>query len=223
MESNCPNTIALLDSVRHRADCLALALQKTTIYDAVVFTRPDVAELVHFAVILIDIGMGLDAALRLTRLIITRQAQAKIILLGLVESKENVIRAAEEGVSGHVSPEDSLDQLVSLLGAVQRGEFICSPRANYYLFSHLASLCHRSYSDALPKKLLTARELEVLDLLSRRLSNKEIAAQLCVSPLTVKNHIHRILTKMSVRNRRDASAARWTKLMDELNNPGPAH
>jgi DNA-binding NarL/FixJ family response regulator len=215
MESDHFNKIALLDSVRHRADSLALALQEKTSCEAVVFTQPDVAELVRFAVIMIDIGIGLEAALRLTRAIIARQASAKVILLGLVESEENVIRAAEDGVSGHVSPEDCLQQLVSLLGSVRKGEFTCSPRMNYYLFSHLEALCQSNYPDALQEKLLTTRERNVLELLSQRLSNREIAARLCVSPSTVKNHIHRILTKLSVSNRRDASVSRWTKLLSQ--------
>ena len=212
MESEYSNKVALVDSVRHRADCLALALRQTG-YEAIIFTQPALPELVRFTVILVDIGIGLDAALTLTREIITEQDSAKVILLGLAESEENVIRAAEEGVSGHVSPEDSLERLVSLLGAVRKGEFTCSPKTNYYLFSHLESLCQHSDSTAQQEKLLTTRERKVLDLLSRRLSNREIAAQLCISPSTVKNHIHRILTKLSVSNRRDASLSRWTRLL----------
>lgn len=214
MESDHSNKIALLDSVRHRADCLALALRDRTNSEAVVFTEPNVAELVRFGVIMIDIGIGLDAALRLTRAILARQASAKVILLGMVESEENVIRAAEDGVSGHVSPEDCLQRLVSLLGSVRKGEFTCSPRINYYLFSHLEALSQNNYPDALQEKLLTTRERSVLDLLSLQLSNREIAARLCVSPSTVKNHIHRILTKLSVSNRRDASVSKWMKFVN---------
>jgi DNA-binding NarL/FixJ family response regulator len=215
MESDHSNKIALLDSVRHRADCLALALQEKTSCEAVVFTQPDIAELVRFAVIMIDIGIGLEAALGLTRAITAQQANAKVILLGLVESEENVIRAAADGVSGHVSPEDCLQQLVSLLASVRNGEFTCSPRMNYYFFSHLEALCQSDSPDALPERVLTTRERHVLDLVSMRLSNREIAARLCVSPSTVKNHIHRILTKLSVHNRRDASVSRWTKLLSQ--------
>jgi DNA-binding NarL/FixJ family response regulator len=205
-------TIALVDSVRHRADCLALSLKEKAGCEAVVFTRPDLAALVSFAVILIDLDIGLEHALQLTRAITARKANAKVILLDLIESEQNVIRAAEDRVSGHVSPEDCFQRLISVLGSVQNGEFTCSPRVNYYLFAHLEILSQSNPTSKLRERLLTTRERHVLELLSLHLSNREIAERLSLSPFTVKNHVHRILRKLSVRNRWDARAIpRWTR------------
>src|SRR5690606_5745579 len=99
--------------------------------------------------------------------------------------------------------------------AVTRGESPCSPRIAAMLLRRLASGAARQ-ADA-DGQDLTPREREVLGLIARGLSNKQIAAQLCIEVPTVKNHVHRILEKLAVRRRSDAAA--WLRRRHAVGPP----
>jgi DNA-binding NarL/FixJ family response regulator len=78
----------------------------------------------------------------------------------------------------------------------------CSPRAAAALLRHIAVLANER-PDAVE---LTTRELQIVRLIERGLSNKEIGRQLCIELATVKNHVHNILAKLEVGSRREAVA-----------------
>jgi DNA-binding NarL/FixJ family response regulator len=87
-----------------------------------------------------------------------------------------------------------------------REEVVCDPKISREL---LRELSRRRAMAALEQPVgeeLTRRERDVLRLLGRRLSNKEIARQLCLSPATVKNHVHSILAKLNVAGRQEVFA-----------------
>ena len=87
-----------------------------------------------------------------------------------------------------------------MISSVIAGESVCSPRVTALLLRRLASLAADGRSDS--KALaLTQRENQVVRLLELGLSNREIAAQLCIEVATVKNHVHSLLAKLGVRRR----------------------
>src|SRR5262249_39651193 len=90
------------------------------------------------------------------------------------------------------------------LRAVRNREFTCPPHITYALYAHLARLAGATREQRLP--VLTIRERRVLDLVAQNLTNKEIAATLCISEYTAKNHVHRILKKLGWTSRSDAAA-----------------
>jgi two-component system, NarL family, nitrate/nitrite response regulator NarL len=155
--------------------------------------RPDVA--------LVDVGMldGLACVRAMTRL----SGETKVVALGATDSEAGIVSCAEAGVAGFVPRDGSLDDLVSAVEYVTRGELACSPRAAAVLLRQVSTLAlARATPASMPA--LTVRELDVLRLLDRRMTNKEIARQLGIEVATVKNHVHNLLEKMQVHRRRDA-------------------
>lgn len=193
--------IAVLSTHGYRAESMALAVAENTGWKTQAFTELDVTALAAFDAILIEATSGLESDLLCVRAITARYAHAKVVLLGLVESEESVVKLAEAGASGYVAPAASLDELIAILQLIYRGEFTCPPHITYALFSHLARLASGS-PPVLPRTpVLTMRERKVVELLFRNLTNKEIAARLCISEYTVKNHVQRILKKLGLHDR----------------------
>src|SRR5205807_1012175 len=91
------------------------------------------------------------------------------------------------------------------------GETVCSPCVAGTLFRRVAALS-RARTPAAQAPRLTSREVEILRLVARGLSNKEIARILCVQPSTVKNHVHRFFEKLGI-HRRDQVGA-WLDAYD---------
>jgi len=132
--------------------------------------------------------------------------QSRLIVLGVSEDDEGEILAcAEAGVSGYHLRTGSLTDLVELIASVVAGGSLCSPRVTAILLGRLAALAAdgRSNSRVLT---LTQREIQIVGLLELGLSNKEIAARLCIEVATVKNHVHSLLAKLGVRRRTHAAA-----------------
>jgi DNA-binding NarL/FixJ family response regulator len=131
--------------------------------------------------------------------------RAGVVVLGLGDDEREIVAWAEAGVSGYVTRDESLLALVDVIRGVGRQELICSPRLAATLLRRVADLAGRSVA-ADPKRVLTAREREVLERLECGLSNKEIARDLSIALSTVKNHVHSILDKLQARGRCDAVA-----------------
>jgi DNA-binding NarL/FixJ family response regulator len=193
--------VAIVSAYRYRAESLAFTLAQRLNQEMVPFTDFTDQLDQDFAVILIDLDVGMDAALRLTRAVTSKRSQARVVLVGLIESEENVLRLAEAGVSGYVLAAASFADLLSVIQSVQKGEFGCRPEITYALFSHLARLASDDRQNPPDTSLLTMRERQIFQLMSQRLMNKEIAARLYLSEHTVKNHVHHILKKLGMRNR----------------------
>lgn len=128
----------------------------------------------------------------------------RVVVLGVSDETE-VIRCAEAGVTGYLSAETSARDLADGLHTLQHGSFLC-PAATAEILLRKLSAPPQEKAQA-GDAHLTARETDILKLVDRGLSNKEIASQLCICLPTVKNHVHHILEKLGVA-RRSAAAAR---------------
>ena len=133
-----------------------------------------------------------------------RCPEVRLIALGVSETEDDLVECAKAGASGYVSRDSGPDELVAIVESVARGELLCSPQVAARLFRRLAIAPRATAAD--PSVLLTPREREVLALVARGLSNKQIAAQLQISLTTVKNHVHVVLEKMHVSRRGEAAA-----------------
>lgn len=154
---------------------------------------------------LVLINMATRDSAKLLNAIFDVSPRMKVIVLGIAEEDEEVIVAcAEAGVSGYHLRNESLDDLLELIRRVADGETSCPPRISTVLLRRLSALATQRQPE--PKELvLTPREEQILRLLDMRLSNREIASQLCISVHTVKNHVHSLLTKLGVSTRTEAA------------------
>jgi two-component system nitrate/nitrite response regulator NarL len=134
-----------------------------------------------------------------------RALGVKVVALAAQETEAEVIECAEAGVSGFVTRDQSLADLVASIRSAARGDLVCSPETAGTLLRRVRALAAaqpRLYSEA----HLTQRELEVVRLLQEGLSNKQIAHRLCIELPTVKHHVHHILEKLGVGRRGEAVA-----------------
>jgi DNA-binding NarL/FixJ family response regulator len=128
-----------------------------------------------------------------------------VVVLALEDSSDEVLACVEAGARGYLTRDGTLDDLVATLRSVARGEMPCSPDVAALLVRRLADLSALRVASAYTP--LTHRELEIVALLDRDLTNKSIAATLGIELATVKNHIHNILSKLHVRRRTDVTAS----------------
>jgi DNA-binding NarL/FixJ family response regulator len=155
-------------------------------------------------VVLMDIRMpGMDG-LEATRLITVNPdlSGTRVIVLTTFDLDEYVFGALRAGASGFLLKGVEPVQLVNAVRSVAGGDALLDPSATRRLIEAYTSGAtgRRGDAIALPEEL-TAREIELLTLIAGGSTNAEIAERLVISPLTVKSHVSRILTKMSARDR----------------------
>jgi DNA-binding NarL/FixJ family response regulator len=131
-----------------------------------------------------------------------------VLVLTTFDLDEYVYEALRAGASGFLLKDAPEEQLVAGIRIVADGGALFAPAVTRRLIEEFAQ---RGVGQAAPPALeeLTARELEVLRLLARGLSNAEIAAELVVSDHTVKTHVARVLAKLDLRDRTQAVIAAY--------------
>jgi DNA-binding NarL/FixJ family response regulator len=161
----------------------------------------------HIAdIVVFDAAMA--GAMTLVRRAASEQPELKFVAIAVTETGNEVIACAEAGVAAYVPKDASVEQLLSTLEHVRRGELLCSPVVAASLFRRLAAMSAARSDPGFPVDTLTQREMEIVGLLERGLSNKQIAGTLHIEVATVKNHVHNLLEKLHVKRRGEA-AARW--------------
>ena len=132
----------------------------------------------------------------------------KSILFGMDEDETYFLNAVREGVSGYLLKEASSTEIVSAVRSVARGEAVCPDRLCMALFNemHREFRQRRGLSDdeAGLKAGLTFRQRQLISLIAKGMSNKEIASSLNLSEYTVKNHVYRIMKQVEAESRQDA-------------------
>jgi two-component system, NarL family, nitrate/nitrite response regulator NarL len=154
-------------------------------------------------VVLLDTRVA--GMLDLVRTLVATSPSTPVVALALPEHDSEVLACTEAGASGYVTEDASVADLVAIVQGVARGEMRCSPRITGTLLRRVAALA-TGHHQSPPLRRLTARELEVLQLLDEGLSNKQIARRLRIEVATVKNHVHHILEKLQVDRRAEATA-----------------
>jgi DNA-binding NarL/FixJ family response regulator len=131
--------------------------------------------------------------------------EMRVIALGCPENDVDTIACAEAGVSGFLTPDASISDLIATIHGASEGELLCSPKLAGVLLRRVTALAAGRSGDA-PASALTMRELQVVRLIDAGLSNKQIAQKLEIELSTVKHHVHHILEKLEVERRGEAVA-----------------
>jgi two-component system nitrate/nitrite response regulator NarL len=152
----------------------------------------------HPDLVLVDVTQGVD--LQEIRSIAESWPHLALMALGLHEQRQEVIRCGRAGFVGYVARGATIDELCKAMLDIVNGRLKCSAEISGGL---LRALFHMEpHSPALSTEtMLTRREGEVLRLIGRGLSNKEIAWELSLSTATVKHHVHGVLGKLKVTGR----------------------
>jgi DNA-binding NarL/FixJ family response regulator/class 3 adenylate cyclase len=185
--------------------------------DVVLRRRPDV--------VLMDIRMPeLDGLKAAERILSEPGVETSVLMLTTFDVQEYVYEALRIGASGFLLKDAPADRLLDAVRVVAAGEALLAPSITRRLIAQFAGAA-RTAPGAVPAEFadLTARELEVLKLVARGLSNGEIAAELVLGENTIKTHVGHVLAKLGLRDRVQAVVlAHETGLMSAEGATGDA-
>ncbi len=150
-------------------------------------------------VVLMDVRMPVMDGLEATRQITEQVEASRVIVLTTFDLDDYVYGALRNGASGFLLKDADGDQLVEAVRVVAAGDALIAPSVTKRLISEFARRPESAEIKGLDT--LTEREVEVLALVAKGLSNAEIGEELYVSGTTVKTHVSHILTKLRLRDR----------------------
>ncbi len=129
----------------------------------------------------------------------------RAVVIAMDSDEEQFLAAVGSGVTGYLLQDASASDVVSAVRAVSRGEAVCPPQLCSTLFRFVAQTAREmplQISSSRPD--LTLRQQQLVGLVAKGMTNKEIACRLNLSEFTVRNHIHRILKQVNAGNRSEA-------------------
>jgi DNA-binding NarL/FixJ family response regulator len=132
-------------------------------------------------------------------------SRAHTLLIGMDDDEDQFLAAVRAGYRGYLLKDACAADVLNAVRALSRGEAVCPPRLCMALFKWIADGGHetlRADSDARPS--LTIRQQQLVSLVARGLTNKEIASELNLSEFTVKNHLRRIMRQVDAESRQEA-------------------
>jgi len=144
-------------------------------------------------------GTGADA----TQQILDAHSNCRIIFLTMSEEDENLFAAIRSGAKGYLLKDMHPSKLVTAIRSVYKGESAISRSMTLRLMKELSQTKHSERFEASPT--LTRRELDVLRAVATGKTNQEIGEELFLAENTVKYHVHSILDKLQLKNRREAA------------------
>jgi len=158
-------------------------------------------------VILMDIKMPDISGIEAAKEILRKKALTKIIFLTVFEDTEFVRLALQSGANGYILKHVSRDKLIETIKRVHQGETVIDPAVLRQIIKDYARTPgNNEQNSASQRAELTPREHEILQYLTRGLTNKEISTETHLAVDTVKTHLHNIFRKLGVKNRAQAIA-----------------
>jgi DNA-binding NarL/FixJ family response regulator len=152
-------------------------------------------------VVLMDVRMpdldGIEATRELTR----ASQRARVLILTTFEQDDYIFGALRAGASGFLLKRTRPEELIAAVQTVGAGDSLLSPSVTRRVIDRMAQQPTPEFADQNRLSRLTPREGDVLELLARGLSNREIARELVVEESTIRTHVKRILMKLELRDR----------------------
>jgi len=156
-------------------------------------------------IFLLDIGPRFEEGLNVIRTIHNQQPEIKTIVLANEVTDELLINSLRNGAKGYLLKNNQFENILTSIRAVGRGEAALSRQMTRRLLDELSR--HESQEDYAYHSIdkLTEREFEIFGLLAAGMTNRQIADELYISENTVKIHVHNILNKLKLNNRRETA------------------
>lgn len=189
-------TAALLEP-DDRIEVVALAANGREAIERAIATRPDV--------VLLDLNMPEIRGIEACAVLRNRLPGTHVLILTVSEQEEDLYAALRVGAAGYLLKDMPPSELIEAVLETGRGEPTIAPRMAARMLTDLLQPDDRPDERARPTRL-SKREREVLALLARGATNREIAAELLISDPTVKTHVRHVLDKLHLRNRAEAAA-----------------
>jgi DNA-binding NarL/FixJ family response regulator len=162
---------------------------------------------IPFDVLLLD-SLDTVRAIRQRVEVAERLGKIKIVLFGVEDDPEYFLQAVHLGVYGYLPKDTSSAHMIAAVRSVMQGEAVCPPKLFKSLFDYVSRglLQHTGKPERAghPVSGLTCRQRQLMALVAKGMTNKEIAANLHLSEFTVKNHIRRVMTHLRAGSRHQA-------------------
>jgi len=199
--------VFLLAENRLLREALARILDKKsdiTVVGACSFSPPVVEQIIKARpdVLVMDSFTSATSHVEFIREARCRVHGLKVVMIGMDPDEQAFLRSVREGAMGYVLKDASALEVVAAVRAVASDEGVCPPQLCAALFRYVARQWNQVPSFQVKVSLgLTNREQQLVLLIGRGLTNKEIAAQLQLAEQTVRNHVHRMLRKVGASDR----------------------
>lgn len=166
-------------------------------------------------VVLLDLGLRSQNSLRIAELIKQDSPRTEIVVMDLMPVQAEVVEFVKAGVAGFILKDATIDDFVQTIRAVAKGRKVLPPSLTGLLFSQIVEYAvQHGKADRLMKSVkLSRREHEVVDLIARGMSNKDIARELNIAVHTVKSHVHNTLEKLALHTRLELASFALTEGM----------
>jgi DNA-binding NarL/FixJ family response regulator len=173
------------------------------------------AKKINPQVVLLDLGLKSQNSLRVAELIKKEFPKTEIVVMDLIPVHTEVVEFVRAGVSGFILKDATINDFLHTIRSVAEGKKVLPPSLTGSLFSQIVEHAVKSGKAAQVMKSvkLTRREHDVVDLISRGKSNKEIATELNLAVHTVKSHVHNILDKLALHTRLELASFAHTEGM----------
>ena len=146
--------------------------------------------------ILMDVNMPVMNGIKAAKMLKEEKHPSKVLFLTIYNDREYLLEALKLGVEGYILKDAEYDDLIKAIKTIYNGGVYIHPS----LMEEIDNIDQETL-----KKDLTPREIEILKLISKGYSNKEIAQKLFLSEKTVKNHVYNIVKKLDVKDRTQAA------------------
>ena len=154
-------------------------------------------------VVLLDVRMPQQSGIEACVAIKEAVPMTKIIMLTVSDDEADLYEAVKSGASGYLLKDSSIEEVAQGIRVVADGQSLISPSMAAKLIDEFKTMSKPDRNTG-PALKLTERELEVLRLVARGMSNRDVAAELAISENTVKNHVRNILEKLQLHSRMEA-------------------
>ncbi len=168
-------------------------------------------------VVLLDLGLRSQNSLKVVGQIRKKFPGTEVVVMDLIPVHSDVVEFVKAGVSGFILKDATLDDFLHTIRSVAKGAKVLPPPLTDSLFSHIVEhAIQMGNVDGLVDSVrMTKREQDVIDLIARGCSNKEIATKLNIAVHTVKSHVHNILEKLALHTRLELASFAHAKEIGE--------